>query len=427
MKFPTNLSFQRLSSFPLDDSCIFENYEQLENYVNNESRVYIGQVVFVREVNAVYFVSADKEIIKLLASNEQLDLSSIQNALDTINADLTELETNMNSRITDLDNSIENINNNYEQIQTNIDSINENVSDLSDQLTIEAKRVIIALDRSSANQKNIEQLLEDINTLEEGQENIQNYVDEKTAETIDNSIRIQDYCIEKMQESSDAVYEAERRLDDKVNWCVSLQTDLEILVEETYLDEVRDFQDSVTHLSERYEEEAANIGEMFFDMEQKYNALDQIKEDAIEATQIVHDMMNEMPETFVTRGEFLYDINQAGKVLSSYVDTDKGQLDLMWIDNHLSEEKVMQYDETFIDLYSKLSDMEALHVLDTYRPNPSSNISIKPGTVFFNTEDKHAEWFDGNHWHNFCSGTVIEIVTEEDIDNAFNSVFNDTL
>jgi chromosome segregation ATPase len=350
MKFPTNLPFQRLSSFPLDDSCIFENYEQLENYVNNDSRVYIGQVVFVIEVNAVYFVSADKEIIKLLSSNEQLDLSSIQNALDTINADLIELETNMNSRITDLDNSIENINNNSEQIQTNIDSINENVSDLSDQLTIEAKRIIIALDRSSANQRNIEQLLEDINTLEEGQENIQNYVDEKTAEAIDSSIHIQDYCIEKMKESADAVYEEARRLDDKVDWCVSLQTDLEILVEETYLDEVSNFQDSVTHLAERYEEEAANIGEMFFDMEQKYNALDQIKEDAIEATQIVHDMMNEMPETFVTRGEFLYDINQAEKVLSSYVDTDKGQLDLMWIDNHLSEEKVMQYDETFIDI-----------------------------------------------------------------------------
>ena len=85
MKFPTNLSFQRLNSFPLDESSVFDTYEHLNNYVDNDSRSYCGQVVFVKENNSVYFISTSNEIIRLLASNEQagslIDEETIRNAM----------------------------------------------------------------------------------------------------------------------------------------------------------------------------------------------------------------------------------------------------------------------------------------------------------------------------------------------------------
>ena len=62
MKFPTGLSFQRLGSFPLDESSVVGTRAQLEDYIANDPRSYAGQIVYVIEENAMFFLDANMEI-----------------------------------------------------------------------------------------------------------------------------------------------------------------------------------------------------------------------------------------------------------------------------------------------------------------------------------------------------------------------------
>ena len=62
MKFPTGLSFQRLGSFPLDESSVVGTRAQLEDYIANDPRSYAGQMVYVIEENAMFFLDANMEI-----------------------------------------------------------------------------------------------------------------------------------------------------------------------------------------------------------------------------------------------------------------------------------------------------------------------------------------------------------------------------
>jgi hypothetical protein len=62
MKFPTGLSFQRLGSFPLDESSVVGTRAQLEDYIANDPTSYAGQMVYVIEENAMFFLDANMEI-----------------------------------------------------------------------------------------------------------------------------------------------------------------------------------------------------------------------------------------------------------------------------------------------------------------------------------------------------------------------------
>ena len=62
MKFPTGRSFQRLGSFPLDESSVVGTRAQLEDYIANDPRSYAGQMVYVIEENAMFFLDANMEI-----------------------------------------------------------------------------------------------------------------------------------------------------------------------------------------------------------------------------------------------------------------------------------------------------------------------------------------------------------------------------
>ena len=48
-KFPTNKSFQRLSSNPLDETSVSNNLQQIEDYVNNNPTAYHGQVIHIQD------------------------------------------------------------------------------------------------------------------------------------------------------------------------------------------------------------------------------------------------------------------------------------------------------------------------------------------------------------------------------------------
>ena len=47
-KFPTGISFQRLSDFPLDSASLFNTLNQAENYVSSEVS-YNGQLIHIKD------------------------------------------------------------------------------------------------------------------------------------------------------------------------------------------------------------------------------------------------------------------------------------------------------------------------------------------------------------------------------------------
>jgi hypothetical protein len=77
MKFPTGRSFQRLGSFPLDESSVVGTRAQLEDYIANDPRSYAGQIVYVIEENAMVFLDANMEIQPIISeagiSEDQLN------------------------------------------------------------------------------------------------------------------------------------------------------------------------------------------------------------------------------------------------------------------------------------------------------------------------------------------------------------------
>lgn len=80
-KIPTNKAFQRLSSFPLDGSCLFETLAQAQEYCNGPV-AYAGQVIYVADARTqveieaggsvyekVFFISAAKALTEFSGSS----------------------------------------------------------------------------------------------------------------------------------------------------------------------------------------------------------------------------------------------------------------------------------------------------------------------------------------------------------------------
>ena len=51
-KFPTGLPFQRLDSFPLDDTSIVDTLQEAKDYVSNNGVAYQGQIIFVKDARS---------------------------------------------------------------------------------------------------------------------------------------------------------------------------------------------------------------------------------------------------------------------------------------------------------------------------------------------------------------------------------------
>ena len=51
-KFPTGLSFQRLNSFPLDETCIFDTLQEAKDYAANNLVSYKGQLLCVKDARS---------------------------------------------------------------------------------------------------------------------------------------------------------------------------------------------------------------------------------------------------------------------------------------------------------------------------------------------------------------------------------------
>ena len=94
-KMPTNLAFQRLSSFPLDGSCLFDNLEEAIEYCNGPI-AYAGQVVYVADARSqedinngvsiydkVFFVNANK-ILTEFSGSSLITENQIDNAFNEV-------------------------------------------------------------------------------------------------------------------------------------------------------------------------------------------------------------------------------------------------------------------------------------------------------------------------------------------------------
>ena len=96
-KVPTNKAFQRLSSFPLDGSCLFDNLEQAETYCHGPV-AYAGQVIYVADARTpeekqnanapydrVFFISKDLVLTEFAGSFSKLiSEDQIDNAFDSV-------------------------------------------------------------------------------------------------------------------------------------------------------------------------------------------------------------------------------------------------------------------------------------------------------------------------------------------------------
>jgi hypothetical protein len=51
-KFPTGLSFQRLGSFPLDNTCIIDTLQEAKDYAANNPTAYQGQIICVKDARS---------------------------------------------------------------------------------------------------------------------------------------------------------------------------------------------------------------------------------------------------------------------------------------------------------------------------------------------------------------------------------------
>lgn len=80
-KFPTGLPFQRLGSFPLDDTCVMGTRAQLEDYIANDPRSYAGQIIYVIEEDDLFFLDANMGIRSLVA-DEFINEDELKSALD---------------------------------------------------------------------------------------------------------------------------------------------------------------------------------------------------------------------------------------------------------------------------------------------------------------------------------------------------------
>jgi hypothetical protein len=68
-KFPIGLSFQRLGSFPLDDTCVVGTRAQLEDYIENDPRSYAGQIVYIIEEDDLCYLGANMDVRPVVASD----------------------------------------------------------------------------------------------------------------------------------------------------------------------------------------------------------------------------------------------------------------------------------------------------------------------------------------------------------------------
>ena len=61
-KFPTNKSFQRLSSNPLDETSVSNDLQQIEDYAYNNPTSYHGQVIHVQDARDILEVDSGDNI-----------------------------------------------------------------------------------------------------------------------------------------------------------------------------------------------------------------------------------------------------------------------------------------------------------------------------------------------------------------------------
>ena len=94
-KVPTNRAFQRLSSFPLDGSCLFNTLVEAQEYCNGPV-AYSGQVVYVADArnqeeidnsisiyDKVYFINSNKILTEFSGVNVVTE-NQIDNAFDEV-------------------------------------------------------------------------------------------------------------------------------------------------------------------------------------------------------------------------------------------------------------------------------------------------------------------------------------------------------
>jgi hypothetical protein len=60
--FPLPKGYQRMGSFPIDETTLFNTVVELEAYALNSGAAYTGQICSVVENETVYIIKADKTI-----------------------------------------------------------------------------------------------------------------------------------------------------------------------------------------------------------------------------------------------------------------------------------------------------------------------------------------------------------------------------
>ena len=97
-KFPTGLSFQRLDSFPLDDTCIAETLQEAKDYAANSPVSYKGQILCVKDARSdeeiasenksyieFFYIDYYKNLRPICVFN-YYPIITLMNIMDTINA-----------------------------------------------------------------------------------------------------------------------------------------------------------------------------------------------------------------------------------------------------------------------------------------------------------------------------------------------------
>ena len=74
--FPTHNMFQRLNSFPLDNTNIFNTLQEAEDYAVNNSIAYEGQLIYIKnETEHIYYIDTDFQLKPIcLFSDEAIKL-----------------------------------------------------------------------------------------------------------------------------------------------------------------------------------------------------------------------------------------------------------------------------------------------------------------------------------------------------------------
>lgn len=58
-QLPLPIGYQRLNSFPIDDTQVFATEQDLDNYISNGATVYGGQLCVTKDTNTLWIVKSD--------------------------------------------------------------------------------------------------------------------------------------------------------------------------------------------------------------------------------------------------------------------------------------------------------------------------------------------------------------------------------